>query len=495
MSDHDEAGRYRHQPRIARQGFALDAENRRGGGAGRAEHREKPSPEPGGGATRGHEPETTKPTEDDSRLTKRQRRRRRKGRKKSDAVAAAPVETKTAGSAGTPRGARKYRRARRSDPPAADPSPQNRLEPSGAESRPAPSTFQQPGQRRADGQRVATRGDLDTAPIYAALDLGTNNCRLLIAVPTRPGQFRVIDAFSRIVRLGEGLGRTGSLSRGAMDRAAAALAVCAQKISAREVGRSWLIATEACRAAANGVEFIEEIAERTGLSLDIVPRETEARLAVSGCGSLIDRKARGAVLFDIGGGSSEIALLDLRGPHTRRLASRIVAWTSLPVGVVSLAERHGGRNVTPEIFEMMVGETVEMIEGFADRNKLDDLVGTENFHLLGTSGTVTTLAGVHLGLERYDRRQVDGLWLTDEESDTLVKRIAGWSFEERVANPCIGSDRADLVLAGCAIFEAIRRVWPAPTLRVADRGLREGILTEMMVADGVWRRRDGRRAN
>ncbi|MCE7029542.1 Ppx/GppA phosphatase family protein [Jiella avicenniae] len=496
MSDHDEAGRYRHQPRIARQSFAVDAENRRGGGAGRAEHRQKPSGEPGGSATRGHEPETTKPEEEDeARLTKRQRRRRRKGRKKSGAVAAAPAQTETSGPAATPRGARKYRRGRRSDSPAGDAPPQNRPEAPGVAGKAVSYAGQKSARTSPADPKAEARRDANPAPVYAALDLGTNNCRLLIAVPTRPGQFRVIDAFSRIVRLGEGLGRTGSLSRGAMDRAAAALAVCAQKISAREVDRSWLIATEACRAAANGAEFIEEVAERTGLSLDIVPRETEARLAVSGCGSLIDRKARGAVLFDIGGGSTEIALLDLRGPYTRRLASRIVAWTSLPVGVVTLAERHGGRNVTPEIFETMVAETVAMIEAFPGRDKLADLVGTENFHLLGTSGTVTTLAGVHLGLERYDRRQVDGLWLTSEESDALVQKIAGWSFEARVANPCIGSDRADLVLAGCAIFEAIRRVWPAPSLRVADRGLREGILTEMMVADGVWRRRDGRRAS
>ncbi|WP_425342188.1 Ppx/GppA phosphatase family protein [Jiella mangrovi] len=403
--------------------------------------------------------------------------------------------------AGVPRGARKYGRSRRGEPSEAKSAPAAK----GADSAPAAKGVARPANQngRPQGASASDNGargrfgavDRDKPPMYAALDLGTNNCRLLIAVPTRPGQFRVVDAFSRIVRLGEGLGRTGSLSRGAMDRATAALAVCAQKLSARDVSRSRLIATEACRAAANGAEFIEEVAERTGLSLEIVPRETEARLAVSGCGSLIDRKARGAVLFDIGGGSSEIALLDLRGPHTRRLASRIVAWTSLPVGVVTLAERHGGRNVTPELFAKMVDETVEMIADFPDRDALKDLVGTENFHLLGTSGTVTTLAGVHLGLERYDRRQVDGLWLTSEEADTLVDRIAGWSFEERVANPCIGSDRADLVLAGCAIFEAIRRVWPARALRVADRGLREGLLTEMMVADGVWRRRDGRRGN
>lgn len=336
--------------------------------------------------------------------------------------------------------------------------------------------------------RSAASGGAHRVPAYAALDLGTNNCRLLIAVPTRPGQFRVIDAFSRIVRLGEGLGRTGSLAATAMDRAVAALEICSQKLSAREIRGARLIATEACRSAANGREFITRVQRETGLRLEIVSRETEARLAVSGCGSLIDRTARGAVLFDIGGGSSEVALLDLRRGASRRLANNIVGWTSLPVGVVTLAERHGGRNVTPELFERMVSEVEAMIQAFPGRNRLADIVGRDGFHLLGTSGTVTTLAGIQLELERYDRRQVDGLWLADKDVDTLVNRLLGWSFEERVANPCIGSDRADLVLAGCAILQAIRRAWPAKVLRVADRGLREGLLTEMMVADGVWRR-------
>jgi exopolyphosphatase / guanosine-5'-triphosphate,3'-diphosphate pyrophosphatase len=268
----------------------------------------------------------------------------------------------------------------------------------------------------------------------------------------------------------------------------AALEICAQKLSAREISGARLIATEACRSAANGAEFIERVRCETGLRLEIVSRETEARLAVSGCGSLVDRNARGAVLFDIGGGSSEIALLDLRGGASRRLSNHIVAWTSLPVGVVSLAERHGGRDVTPALFERMVEEVVGLIQAFPGRDRLAALVGRDGFHLLGTSGTVTTLAGVQLRLERYDRRQVDGLWLTDAEVEELIDRIRGWSFEERVANPCIGSDRADLVLAGCAILEGIRRIWPARMLRVADRGLREGLLTEMMVADGVWRR-------
>jgi exopolyphosphatase/guanosine-5'-triphosphate,3'-diphosphate pyrophosphatase len=448
-------------------------------------------------------------------LTKRQRRRRRKAGAKPPAVIVEKAEVGVSetekGEAGKLRGARKSRRRgkRRAKTNADESLPKASL-PSAAASARALSpvaSLSAAGHAMPPAAGVSAAAALRSPtavngagmrpPAYAALDLGTNNCRLLIAVPTRPGQFRVIDAFSRIVRLGEGLSRTGSLSRGAMDRAIAALSICAQKLSARDVdlGRARLIATEACRSAANGVEFIEQVKRVTGLDLEIVSRETEARLAVSGCGSLVDQSAEGAVLFDIGGGSSEIALLDLRGGSTRRLASRIVAWTSLPVGVVSLAERHGGRDVTPEIFERMIVETVEMIERFPGRDRLGDLVGGERFHLLGTSGTVTTLAGVHLELERYDRRQVDGLWLTDLEADGLVARIAGWSFEERVANPCIGSDRADLVLAGCAILEAIRRVWPARTLRVADRGLREGLLTEMMDADGVWRRDTAWRAH
>ena len=328
---------------------------------------------------------------------------------------------------------------------------------------------------------------------YAALDLGTNNCRLLVAVPGRPGQFRVVDAFSRIVRLGEGLSANGKLGELAMDRAIEALKICADKLNSRPMRRTRLIATEACRSAGNGEEFIARVLSETGLDLEIVNRETEARLAVSGCGPLVERGTEGVVLFDIGGGSSEIALIDVSAHRSPRLASHIVAWTSLKVGVVSLAERYGGRDVGPDVFEAMTAEVVGMLADFTGRNGLDHLAGRDGFHLLGTSGTVTTLAGVHLGLPRYDRRQVDGLWMTSGEVDGMISKFTGWSFEERVANPCIGADRADLVLAGCAILEAIRRTWPAGRLRVADRGLREGILTELMARDGVWRRTETRR--
>ena len=326
------------------------------------------------------------------------------------------------------------------------------------------------------------------SPAFAALDLGTNNCRLLVAVPGRPGQFRVIDAFSRIVRLGEGLTASGRLGDAAMDRAVEALKICGDKLRGRSVKLSRLIATEACRSAANGAEFLARVEREAGLKLEIIDRRTEARLAVSGCGSLVERDTDGVVLFDIGGGSSEIALIDLSRQRTPRLASHIVSWTSLPLGVVSLAERFGGKVVSRDVFEAMVADVRGHLEAFAGRDRLDHVSRTQRFHLLGTSGTVTTLAGIHLNLERYDRRKVDGLWMTSGEVDLMMARLLSWDFSARVANPCIGADRADLVLAGCAILQAIREVWPSERLRVADRGLREGILTELMAEDGVWRR-------
>ncbi|RJT37278.1 Ppx/GppA family phosphatase [Mesorhizobium waimense] len=335
------------------------------------------------------------------------------------------------------------------------------------------------------------RPPMQELPVFAALDLGTNNCRLLVAVPTRHGQFRVIDAFSRIVRLGEGLTANGRLGQAAMDRAVEALKVCGDKLRNRKIRKARLIATEACRSADNGVEFLDRVEREAGLKLEIIDRQTEARLAVSGCGSLVERDTQGVVLFDIGGGSSEIALIDLTGHRSPRLANHIVSWTSLPVGVVSLAERFGGRTVTRETFAAMVEDVAVRLKAFDGRDRLAHVLASPNFHLLGTSGTVTTLAGVHLDLERYDRRRVDGLWMDRDSVDRMVEKLVGWDFQQRVANPCIGADRADLVLAGCAILEAIRAVWPSERLRVADRGLREGILSELMADDGVWRG-DGR---
>jgi exopolyphosphatase/guanosine-5'-triphosphate,3'-diphosphate pyrophosphatase len=230
----------------------------------------------------------------------------------------------------------------------------------------------------------------------------------------------------------------------------------------------------------------------TGLSLEIVSQETEARLAVAGCASLIDPTASGVILFDIGGGSSELVWIDLAGTggRRRRMSDRVRSWLSLPVGVVNVSERHGnGENS----FDAMLREVDAMLATFPDALALDRAVAGGRMHMLGTSGTVTTLAGVHLRLPRYDRRRVDGTWLSGTDVASLVAMVAAMDYAARVAHPCIGRDRADLVIAGCAILEAIRRRWPCDRLRVADRGLREGMLVELMAEDGVWRPRLGRR--
>ncbi len=326
------------------------------------------------------------------------------------------------------------------------------------------------------------------AGTYAALDLGTNNCRLLIARPTADG-FRVIDAFSRIVRLGEGLSLTGRLGEPAITRTLEALRICRDKMAARGVTRARTIATEACRSAVNGSDFVERVREQLGIDLEIVDRETEAHLAAAGVGDLADRDARSIVMFDIGGGSSEIIWLG--GEERGRRARSVRAWESMRLGVVSLAEKFGGVDVTDKTFAAMTAYVTDALAPFVD--KVADERRCGRFHLLGTSGTVTTVAGVHLNLPRYDRRAVDGLWLGRSEVDEAIARLRAMSYAERAANACIGHERADLVLAGCAILEAIRARFPAERLRIADRGLREGILSHLMREDGVGAHRRERR--
>ncbi|MET0191828.1 MAG: Ppx/GppA phosphatase family protein [Hyphomicrobiaceae bacterium] len=330
---------------------------------------------------------------------------------------------------------------------------------------------------------------------YAALDLGTNNCRLLVARPSRRG-FKVVDAFSRIIRLGEGVSATGRLSEPAIERTIDALRVCAAKMDRNKVERAGLIATEACRLACNADEFLGRVRKDTGLDIKIVDGETEAKLAVSGCASLIDLSCDFALVFDIGGGSSELIWLDLtqrkhgwrRSLHDRlEVQSCIAAWTSLPVGVVTLAEQFGGKLVNAQIFEAMVRHVARMLEPFEAKHGLRRRLGNGRTHLLGTSGTVTTVAGVHLRLPRYERSKVDGCWLDINQARTVTAELLASSYEERAAQPCVGKERADLVLAGCAILEALLQTWPCQRLRVADRGLREGILATLMTEDGVYR--------
>jgi exopolyphosphatase/guanosine-5'-triphosphate,3'-diphosphate pyrophosphatase len=374
--------------------------------------------------------------------------------------------------------AKRPRNRRRGGGPASRPDGTRPIAPpGGAERRTANSDTSGPRRQRG--------------PLYAALDLGTNNCRLLIARP-HDGGFRVLDGFTRIVRLGEGLSQSGRLSDAAMERTYEALKLCRNKISEYQPTRMRLIATEACRAASNAEAFLKRVEDELGLCLEIVDRQTEAALAVTGCADLIEAETKGALMFDIGGGSTELAWLDFRGGRPRnqgRMAASIRSWQSLPVGVVSIAERFGGIDVTPEIFEAMVAFVTSHLSEFRGREKLRQMIADHPVHLIGTSGTVTTLAGLHLGLERYERQKVDGLWMRNAEVLDTMRVLLAMPFARRVAHPCIGRDRADLVIPGCAIFEAIRREWPTERLRVADRGLREGILISLMSEDRAWRRR------
>jgi exopolyphosphatase / guanosine-5'-triphosphate,3'-diphosphate pyrophosphatase len=316
--------------------------------------------------------------------------------------------------------------------------------------------------------------------VYAALDLGTNNCRLLIASPSGDG-FRVVDSFSRIIRLGEGISATGCISDAAIERAIAALSICRDKIASRKAGRLRLVATEACRAASNADRFRDRVAAETGIRLEVIDRETEAALAVLGCSPLLDPHGRGAILFDIGGGSTELVRIE-RDPDEQDAAPRIRAWMSIPLGVVTLAERFGGRDVTAQSYARMVEAVAQHVAPFAAEYGGD----LADLHLLGTSGTVTTLAGIHLNLARYDRRRIDGVWMSDADITATIARLLGMNYQERAGNNCISVERADLVLAGCAILDAIRHAFPLPRLRVADRGLREGMLVEMMREDGAF---------
>ncbi len=313
---------------------------------------------------------------------------------------------------------------------------------------------------------------------YGAVDLGTNNCRLLIARPTDEG-FTVVDAFSRIVRLGEGLTQSGKLTDGAMDRSVAALAVCADKLRRRHVSLSRSVATEACRRAVNGREFVERVRDETGIALEIIAPQEEARLAVLGCHKLLEPGDGPAVIFDIGGGSTELVLVepDDTGP-------RIRAWWSAPWGVVSLTESEGRAAIEGEdrvaAYHRMRERARESFSRFAELLPSK----AKGIRLLGTSGTVTTLASVHLALPSYDRKRVDGLHVPIGDMRRISKMIAEMDLGERSSLPCIGAERADLVVAGCAILEAILDIWPAEKLGIADRGIREGILRSLMARDG-----------
>ncbi len=365
----------------------------------------------------------------------------------------------------------------------------------------APSNLRRPG--AASRRPAMPLGTRDPQILYAALDLGTNNCRLMIAT-LHNSQFKIVEAFSRIVRLGEGLSSTGRLADRAMDRALRALKICAEKIEKRGAVRIRAVATQACRIAGNGRDFISRVERETGLRLTIISPEEEAHLSVMGCASLLDGTGlnpcpRAALVMDVGGGSTELSWVELT-PGGRRgqplnasgLMPKPRYWISLPVGVVTLAERFpepdGGGD--RGWFDAMVADVAGRLTVFTDADPLREAFDCGEAYIVGTSGAITSLAGMHLGLERYDRSRVDGLWMEHAQCQDVIQRLLDLGREGREQQPCIGRDRADLVLAGAAILEAVQALWPCQRLRVADRGLREGLLLSM--ARKKPRRRRGR---
>ena len=320
-------------------------------------------------------------------------------------------------------------------------------------------------------------------PLYAALDLGTNNCRLLVAsVPSSSASpaIRVFDSFSRVVRLGEGVSSTGNLSDAAMERTLAALNACRKKLDKYRIADARFVATEACRRAANGRAFLDRVHAETGLSIDIISTEEEARLAFMGCSSLLTQGSKRAVVFDIGGGSTELMWIDVDRIGGDGSVHPISDWLSINFGVMNLADKFGGSGFSDLAFDDMVNLLAARIRPFDESNRISQTIGDTGVQLLSTSGTVTTLAAVFLELPRYDRSRIDGITLKVSDLRDTVRRLLAMRPSERFNHPCIGPDRADFIISGCAIFEAISSLWPTGQITIADRGVREGIILTLM---------------
>ena len=339
-------------------------------------------------------------------------------------------------------------------------------------------TSAMPAARLARDRDTACRAS-GPAPVFGAIDLGTNNCRLLLAAPAADG-FRVVDSFSRVVRLGEGLHHSGRLSAPAMDRAVDALHACAERLGRRPVRALRAVATEACRRAANGAEFLARVRGETGLALSLISTREEAELALESCAPLLGGQDRGrrALLFDIGGGSTELAWVRL-GPN----APELIGYDSLPIGVVTLADEYRDAGFTTDGFEAMVDAVADRLAPFERVHCIAHEIRDGGVRLIGTSGTATTLAGVALNLPRYRRPLIDGAVLSREVAADALATIRALGRDGLAAHPCIGPERAEFVLPGCAVYAAIVRMWPATPVVVADRGLREGMLLRMIRAD------------
>jgi exopolyphosphatase/guanosine-5'-triphosphate,3'-diphosphate pyrophosphatase len=305
----------------------------------------------------------------------------------------------------------------------------------------------------------------------ATIDLGTNSVRLLVA-DTAADSWRVVEEAQRVTRLGEGQAATGALGLVPMARTAATVADYVRRAEALGATRVRVTGTSAVREAANRAEFVARIESVTGLALEVLSGEDEARLTLLGVRSGLPDLGGRFVLFDIGGGSTEFVVAD--GDGLERALS-------LRLGVVGLAERHldGGRLV-PARWAALRAEVAAALEP-----AVPGALGLVNAaRLVGTAGTVTTLAALDLGLAAYDAGRVQGHVLRRGAIERLLARLGGLTLAARAALPCLEPGRADVLIPGIAICLAAMERLGFDALTVSDRSLREGILCEILGARG-----------
>lgn len=309
-----------------------------------------------------------------------------------------------------------------------------------------------------------------TAEYLAAIDLGTRNCRLIIA-KHHGGQIEIVDLFSRFVCLGEGVAQSRRLGRKAMERTITVLKQCAKRLSHYPNVVFSGVTTDAVRRAENAQSFLRRVARETGLKLEMIDEKEEAYYEVLGCARVLDMRKKRHIIFDIGGGSSEIILCSL--DQEKRV--RIDEMLSLPYGVVNLYESVDKLTFTS--YTSIVEEVQNLCRRFLVAH-LGDLASQDvsAFQVIGTSGTTTTVAAMHHNLKMYDRERVDGTSLCFEDVQKVIHYVQSLSPAERRSNAFCGHVEDDLVLTGFAILEGILRAVPCMYFTVTDAGVRDGLI-------------------
>lgn len=307
----------------------------------------------------------------------------------------------------------------------------------------------------------------------AALDLGSNTCRLIIAEVFPDGAFENVEVFSRIVRLGENLSQSNKLQSAAIERAVGALRICSRKIDEHRPLLVRCVATEACRRAQNADYFKKLVRQETKLRLEIIDPNEEAELCLKGCETLLNPRIPYGVVFDIGGGSSEVMWVKLHEGGDAELLEFI----SLPFGVVGLSETYG--TYTGVVFDDIVHSISDSLKGFHAYADICSLIQENKVQMVGCSGTATTIAALKLNLKAYDREVIDGTIIEQKDIEGIKDLLCAMTPSERAAHPCIGSGRSDLVIPGLSIFAGIYDAFPVSEICVADRGVRDGIIAQL----------------